>query len=530
MKKFFIPLLLCLAALLYAEDPQGIFVNVELLSGTKQKAQFLGIEKDTVHLGGYINNKFTVVRIVKSQFKSIVDEKGNDLLHQASKDTTSASPDSSTSPTATDSITQNVASVDSIATADSATVAAANNFIGTKIFIPFNTNGFGASPEDSAYVSNANVFTFTILQGMYAGIKVFDPKVLDAVCDDNFCIQRTLHERGADTLFVGKLNKSATADSMVVELSSIIFEDSLPTLHKAQKTFSISRFVDDALSANKMKDLLAESMGAAPAEVVKDTKSYVHVETDPEGATLSLPEEYAICKTPCTFATQDTSKLKLYAYWNVDQHLWGAEANLRPIPGDTAKVSLRLKRVDPELRIITSPAGAEIFRGNEAITANSEVIGKAPGTFPIWEPGMVHFKLRKLGFQDTLVSVFVPPTSETSININLETSTDLNEIQIQEQWQKERRNRFIGRTLMGSSIAPIIVGAIFTYLAYLDYEDADDIKADLAIPASSTGENYKAKVKKNRDLVDKGDTKMIVGGSLIGAGIALFGVGFILNF
>lgn len=523
MKKIFISLIFCLAALLYAEDPQGIFVNVELLSGTKQKAQFLGIKQDTVLLGGYINNKFTVVRIAKGQFKSIVDEKSNDLLHQAAKDTISVAHDSTTTPASTDSTTQNVSATDSATTAP-------NNFISTKIFIPFSFKDLGNSPENEAFVSNANIFTFTILQSLYSGIKVFDPKVLESVCSDNLCIQKALHERGTDTLFVGKISRSPNADSVKIELSSIIYDDSLPTLHKAEKTFSIPHFADDALSANKMKDLLAEAVGAAPTKVEKDTKSYIHVETDPEGATLSMASEYAICKTPCTFALQDTGKIKLYAYWNVDQQLWGSEASLRPIPGDTAKISLRLKRVNPELRLITSPAGAEIFRGDETITSKSEAIGKAPGSFPIWEPGMIHFKLRKLGFQDTLVSVFVPPTSETTVNINLELATDIEEVQAQELWQKERRTQFLGKTLMGSSIAPIVVGAIFTYLAYLDYEDADDIKSDLSIPAASGGTKYQAKLKQNKDLVDKGDTKMIVGGSLIGAGIALFGVGLFLTF
>ena len=38
------------------------------------------------------------------------------------------------------------------------------------------------------------------------------------------------------------------------------------------------------------------------------------------------------------------------------------------------------------------------------------------------------------------------------------------------------------------------------------------------------------KIDENRDLVDKGDRKMIIGGSLIGAGALLLCVGFVLNF
>ena len=42
---------------------------VELVTGTKQAAQFLGIQNDTVSLGGTIQGKFTVIRIDR---KSVV--------------------------------------------------------------------------------------------------------------------------------------------------------------------------------------------------------------------------------------------------------------------------------------------------------------------------------------------------------------------------------------------------------------------------------------------------------------------------
>ena len=81
MKKIFLLITIALAAA-FAE-PEGKYVDVELLSGTHQRAKFLGIENDTVSLGGYIQNKFTVVKIAKKQFKKIVDEQGNDLLNKA---------------------------------------------------------------------------------------------------------------------------------------------------------------------------------------------------------------------------------------------------------------------------------------------------------------------------------------------------------------------------------------------------------------------------------------------------------------
>ena len=67
------------------------------------------------------------------------------------------------------------------------------------------------------------------------------------------------------------------------------------------------------------------------------------------------------------------------------------------------------------------------------------------------------------------------------------------------------------------------------YLANLDYDDADKIKQDLDRPAAG-GEIFQEKAAKNKDLVDKGDKKMIIGGSLLGTGLILLGAGFVLTF
>ena len=79
MKKFILTFALFWVSTLWAGE--GIPSLVELVTGTKQAAQFLGIQNDTVSLGGTIQGKFTVIRIPKNRFKSIVDEKGNDLLN-----------------------------------------------------------------------------------------------------------------------------------------------------------------------------------------------------------------------------------------------------------------------------------------------------------------------------------------------------------------------------------------------------------------------------------------------------------------
>ena len=84
--------------------------------------------------------------------------------------------------------------------------------------------------------------------------------------------------------------------------------------------------------------------------------------------------------------------------------------------------------------------------------------------------------------------------------------------------------------MMGVSIAPIIVGALFTYLGQLDYDDAEDIKDDLNASATSGGDFYQKKVQENRDLVHDGDQKTVIGLTLIGAGILVLGVVFFISF
>jgi hypothetical protein len=112
----------------------------------------------------------------------------------------------------------------------------------------------------------------------------------------------------------------------------------------------------------------------------------------------------------------------------------------------------------------------------------------------------------------------------------MEHLTDFHEIQKQEEWYHQRKVSYIGKVLMGSSIAPVLLGSLLLYLGQQDYEDAEDIKNELTMPSASKGAKYNEKVKKNKDLVDSGDRYSIIGGTLIGAGIAVFGLGLFLTF
>ncbi|MBR4917168.1 MAG: PEGA domain-containing protein [Fibrobacter sp.] len=519
MKKIILLLAASLLSHTFAQEQQGMQVMVELVSGTKQKAQFLGIENDTVSLGGYIKNEFTVLKFPRSQFRSILDSLGNNILDFEPVNpgaTVSAGEDSSATASDTTAADSAQAVENSVATLP------AGERIPDKLFIGYETSGVELGK--SALLT---AMTFEILRELDGR---FDMRGFNATphCNDRACVQEFWKSHGVKDILFGKISTAKHPDSVIVEITRALYEEDLPTISKEQITISHNALFQDAAKDGALVNLIKKAAGFPVPS--KRKRSYIHVETDPESATISRPEKDAICKSPCTFAVTDTGKIEINAYWNVDKHLWGAQTFVHPLPGDTVKVSLKLKRVIPEIKIVSNPVGAEIFPGKEEITRDSKSIGTTPKIVSLTNPGMTHLRLRKEGFRDTLVNFYVAPVSEINLDISMEHLTDFEEIKKQEEWIKQRRISYIGKVLMGSSIAPILAGSLLLYLAQKNYDDADDIKAELKMPSAAKGENYNSKKEKNRDLVDTGDRYSIIGGSLIGTGIAVFGLGLFFTF
>ena len=522
MKKFFYIPLLILTTALHAADSKGIEAQVELISGTTQKAQFLGIEKDTVNLGGYIKDKFTIVRIPKSQFKSIVDKQGNDLLNPVKGDSSAAAASDSTTGTSADSIsTASTEVAGSSGNTSTDSTAPAPTAVYTKVFAGYEAEGI--EPHKAALLTS---LTAELLKESDTNFVFADSKQIED-CSDNACIQDKYSKLGTKEILFGKISQGKSADSLELQLKRVQFEDSLPTISIAKATISATNVLSDAVVSDKIKNFVQESQGIKVKQANK--KSYIHVETDPEGAMLSKSEQDALCKTPCTFVTLDTGKIVLNAYWKVE-HLWGAQATVRPIPGDTVKISLKLKRISPEIRIMTQPSGAEIYTSSEEITKRSRPIAHTPNKFTYTDPGLVNLRLRREGYRDSLVSFYLAPVPETTLNIELQEIKDFNELQAQKDWIRSRKIYHLGQTLMGSAIAPVVIGALFLYLGQRDYSEANDLKDELKMPTDPNGANFQKKKEKNHDLAESGDHKTIAGVSFIGAGIVLFGIGLYLTF
>jgi hypothetical protein len=563
MKKIFSILAIALVAAF--ADPEGKLVDVELLSGTHQRAKLMGIENDTVSLGGYIQNKFTIVKIAKKQFKRIVDEQGNDLLNadntqgytaqkeSATKDPVAQAPTSSsaaaTSSAAKDTVAKPVQSSSSNApkepssssivkssssVASSSAVSSSSNFSSssvTAVVKPEIKTVLVAYDTDNVEKSFADQFTALTARLLFeSGEK---PQIIRKTdlknCNDNVCIQSELAAHGFNSIYFGEITPVIGTDSLRLNLTHVFYEDSLPTLHRATLTISEETALGDAITNNKLKNQLLDAQGKDIVKSKKD-RAYIHIDTDPDGATISRTNKDAICKSPCTFVTTDTSKFTIHAYWNVDRHLWGASTSVVPLIGDTTHISLKLKRVTPEIRIQTFPEGANVYKAGAPITKRTKAIAQTPEKIPVYEMGMDSLVIRKAGYRDTLINFFVAPVSQIDLSIDLQKLTDFDEIEKQNKWIHDKKMQTLGEAFIGGAIGTALIGGLFMYLAHLDYNDADDIKKELRIPGAVKGENYRNKVDKNHKLVKQGDNKAIAGGILLGTAAALLGVGIYFVF
>lgn len=539
-------------------DPEGIFVDVELVSGTSQRAKLLGIENDTVSLGGYIQNKFTIVKIAKKQFKKIVDEHGNDLLNpppkkkDVARQEVTASAEQSEAPK-TKAVTQQEPKAEQeakVPTKDAAKPAevhqseqkqvhseaaqrkhqpeqkkkaAATNVPNKTVLVAYEANGV-----EQPFADQFTALTARLLMESGETPQIIRKSDIKN-CSDNVCYQLELASHGFKSIYFGEFSHDIKTDSINLNLTHIFYEDTLPTLHKATLTISKESALSDAITNNKLKNQLLDAQGKETLDAKKD-RSYIHIETDPDGATISRSEKDAICKSPCTFVTTDTSKFTVHAYWNVERHLWGATTNIVPIPGDTTHISLKLKRVTPEIRIQTFPEGANVYKANAPITKRTKAIAQTPEKIPAFDMGVDSLIIRKAGYRDTLINFYVAPISQIDLSINLEKLTDFDEIEKQNKWIHDKNMQTLGEAFIGGSIGTSLIGALFLYLAHLDYKDADDIKSDLKLPGSAKGENFRNKVNKNKKLVNQGDNKAIAGGILLGTAAALLGAGIYFVF
>lgn len=499
MKKLSLLIFLCVSILFGEPLEHGIPVTVRLQSGSTQKADFIGISKDTIFLGGYINEKFTTVKILSNRIASITDSTGNII-----------------DPTKIDSLLR--IQTDTINFRDTASKPSIN--ISQKaLFFAIERR-----PIDSALAARIGDLAMQAVrehgeQPLSISTKDFPE------CTESSCVFDAAKKGNAASLWTGEIKPGKHQDSLDLFIHRYAFDKSENTTERL--SLSAKNATSELLSNDKFLHLLEKAEKRYTPTIEK--KSYIFVETDPEGASLSKKGGNVICRTPCSFATEDSIRVELEAYWNVDNTLWASKAVIRPIFGDTAKISLRLKRVQPEIAIHTEPSGADIFNTKE-IDKNSRAIGHSPKVFSTLEPGPADLLLWKPGYKDTLISFNVNAIGKTELDIKLTPISNAEDQKAQEKFIAIRKRVMWGHILIGTALAPAVAGGILLYLSDKDYSKAKDLKNELEMPSSANGENYQKLIDKNHHYSNRGSGEFYTGaGALLLAGGLLI-TGIIISF
>lgn len=467
------------------ETPKS-WVDVELRSGVHQTAQLIAEDSDSVTLGGTVQGEFKTVRIARNQILSLQP------LPEA------PTPISDTSSTNRPLTTR--------------------DWKNALLMLPLE------SDLDSAQTHLWTALLEKLLREKQ-GPRLQSVTFADFdKCDNLDCIIQTARSEGAKGIFTGKIR--SLKDSTDVRLRIQWLQGN--RLAVSESRHRIPAGFEALLQAGVLPQMLAEVTGSKPPKP-KKTKSWVLVETDPEGATLSVDNESPVCKSPCTFARSDTGSINIHAFWRVEDNLWGGQGTTRLIGGDTAKVYLKLRRTGTLAEIRSEPSGAEVLPPSP-LEAQTRALGKTPYLLYDRDPGEIQVRLWSPGYRDTLVSLRIDPMEKTVIAPRLTALTDPAELALQKSLIRHRQHRKIGFALLGSSAAPFLIGTTFIVLAQSDYDKARAIRKELAEPSSGSGPGFQSKVDENHLYADRGDTKLYSGIGLIGISVLLASTGFVLVF
>lgn len=521
-------LLFAFSILFAGEASVGIPVSVELVSGAKSNAEYMGESNDTIFFGGFVADTFAVAKILKSRISALRDSNGDalsygqadSLLRERRIESDSAKTDRPDSPsTAGDS---SAGAKDSTRATRPDSAKAPKNLIGKSLLFPAMHR-----PIDSALAARIRDLAFQTLREEGESPILVSTDDFPG-CKDSPCIVKAAEDGGAAFIWTMEIQPAAHQDSLDIDMHR--YSVAQKSYGTERQTVSAKNATGEMLSENRFLNWMRKLRGTyKPPEAPKPTRSAIYVETDPEGATVAHKGEFTICQTPCTFAVADTGKFELEAFWSVENTLWANKATIRPIPGDTAKVHLKLKRVRPEVEIKTFPPGAKIFESAE-ISPRSRPIGKTPKKLFPGEPGELEVHLWKEGFRDTTVKFQSFATERAVVEVKLDSIRTAEEFELQREFIAIERKLFWGRVAMGVAIAPAVAGGILLYLSEKDREKARDLKNSLSMPSSGSGENFNRLVDDNHKYADRAKTERYAGIGLLILSGGILSTGFILYF
>ena len=213
-----------------------------------------------------------------------------------------------------------------------------------------------------------------------------------------------------------------------------------------------------------------------------------------------------------------------------DTEWWGS-AVVRINADSLNKVTIPVLRPSTRLTLNTNPEAAEVYVGREP-SVNRMPDYMTDIVVDNVKPQVgatIHF--RKVGYRDTSVTMEIKPYMPNLVYVDMTpVLDDLEFIDEQKAFDKERGQRRIGRGLLWSSVVPIIAGGVLWYLAERDWSDAADKKHAYERLSAFDSDDTRKMVKDNHRLNDRGDTKCGVAIGLGALGLGLLTAGIILAF
>lgn len=504
MQIILILFLLGFSSLVAQQSPE---VLVTLPNGLQQKALYLGTQGDTVLLGGQVNGQPTTVRIPRNRIQSLL------LLPDSTPVDLQTPPPAQTAP---------VPAEDSLSEIPEKTE---HDWLGHLLVLTPETQGM-----DSALRQSVHGLMLQVLRDR-SGIPVLvpEPKDLTGLANTDALVAK-MREAGA----VGLLGSQwkIRGDSLHAQFR-VIWTQGDSTSTRSSSKSSRGKSISLWLLGNEPWSALEKALDIPlfPKSATQGSGS-IWVESEPDGALISVNGQLPSCKTPCRVpATPDsTGRTTLWGSWKVVNHLWAGKTTIAAFAGDSTRAFIRLEPSHAVLQIGSHPSGARIFPADMPWNPSMESLGKTPMLLKEFDPGELRYRISLPGYRDTTIRIVPDPTGTTQVYAPLKPITNPQELAAQNAQLKAMARNQWGKSLMGISIAPMLVGATFLWLAQDDYEKARNLKTELQQPAAAAGPHFEAKVEENHDAVKAGDTKIRAGSAMLISGAIFLAVGFSLWF
>ena len=210
---------------------------------------------------------------------------------------------------------------------------------------------------------------------------------------------------------------------------------------------------------------------------------------------------------------------------------WWGSAVVKINADSVNKVTIPVLRPSTRLTLNSNPEAAEVYVG-EAPSLNKMPHYMTDMVVDNVKPQVkatIYF--RKVGYRDTSVTTEIKPYMPNLVYVDMTpVLDDLEFIEDQHAFNKERSLRRVGRGLLWGSIVPIIAGGVMWYLAERDWSKAADKKHAYERLSAFDSDDTRQMVKDNHDLNRSGDTKCGVGIGLGALGLGLLAAGIVLAF